>query len=172
MGCVVPTGDHDGHEIVYVACVQTRRIMSVSLGIGSRLSAFCISMGRALLAQLPPEELEKYFRTAKFRRFTEKTICDPGGSVLWFGYRQHRAKLVPPYLAWVLRVPRQNPFLFLGGKISRSSLITNARRHDLGMNGLTMTEIMEEVRNNRVILLDLRDQDEYRAGPIMPFMKC
>jgi Bacterial transcriptional regulator len=67
----------DGHEIVYVARVQTRRIMSVSLGIGSRLPAFCLSMERALLAQLPPEELEKYFRTAKFRRFTEKTICDP-----------------------------------------------------------------------------------------------
>jgi rhodanese-related sulfurtransferase len=27
-----------------------------------------------------------------------------------------------------------------------------------------MTEIIAEVRNNRVILLDLRDQDEYRAG--------
>ena len=67
----------DGHEIVYVAHVQTRRIMSVSLGIGSRLPAFCTSMGRALLAHLPPEELEKYFRTAKFQRFTEKTICDP-----------------------------------------------------------------------------------------------
>ena len=52
-----------------------------------------------------------------------------GGSVLSFGYRQHRAKLVPPYL--VLLDPRQNPFLFLGGKIARSSLITNARRHDL-----------------------------------------
>jgi hypothetical protein len=60
-----------------------------------------------------------------------------GGSVLWFGYRQHRAKLVPPYL--VLLDPRQNPFLFLGGKISRSSLITNARRHDLGMNGFLRT---------------------------------
>jgi hypothetical protein len=60
-----------------------------------------------------------------------------GGSVLSFGYRQHRAKLVPPYL--VLLDPRQNPFLFLGGKIARSSLITNARRHDLGMNGFLRT---------------------------------
>ena len=34
----------DGHEIVYVARVQTRRIMSVSLGIGSRLPAFCASI--------------------------------------------------------------------------------------------------------------------------------
>ena len=69
----------DGHEIVYVARVQTRRIMSVSLGIGSRLPAFCTSMGRVLLAHLPAEALEKYFKTAKFSRFTEKTICDPEG---------------------------------------------------------------------------------------------
>jgi IclR family pca regulon transcriptional regulator len=67
----------DEHEIVYVARVQTRRIMSVSLGIGSRLPAFCTSMGRVLLAHLPSEALEKYFQTAKFTRFTERTICDP-----------------------------------------------------------------------------------------------
>jgi IclR family transcriptional regulator, pca regulon regulatory protein len=67
----------DGHEIVYIARVQTRRIMSVSLEIGSRLPAFCTSMGRVLLANLPTEAQEKYFKTAKFSRFTEKTICDP-----------------------------------------------------------------------------------------------
>lgn len=67
----------DGHEIVYVARVQTRRIMSVSLAIGSRLPAFCTSMGRVLLAHLPAETLEKYFKNLKFQRFTEKTICDP-----------------------------------------------------------------------------------------------
>jgi IclR family transcriptional regulator, pca regulon regulatory protein len=67
----------DGHDIVYVARVQTRRIMSVSLGIGSRLPAFCTSMGRVLLAHLPPESLEQYFKTAKLSAFTEKTIDQP-----------------------------------------------------------------------------------------------
>jgi IclR family transcriptional regulator, pca regulon regulatory protein len=67
----------DGHEIVYVARVQTRRIMSISLGIGSRLPAFCTSMGRVLLAHLQTDELDRYLKNAKFRRFTEKTICDP-----------------------------------------------------------------------------------------------
>jgi IclR family transcriptional regulator, pca regulon regulatory protein len=67
----------DGHEIVYVARVQTRRIMSISLGIGSRLPAFCTSMGRVLLAHLEADELDRYLKNAKFTRFTEKTICDP-----------------------------------------------------------------------------------------------
>src|SRR6201987_2466111 len=64
----------DGHAIVYVARVQTRRIMSLSRGIGSRLPAFCTSMGRVLLAHLPPEALEQYFKTAKLSAFTDKTI--------------------------------------------------------------------------------------------------
>ena len=67
----------DGHEIVYVARVQTRRIMSISIGIGSRLPAFCTSMGRVLLAHLPPGALEDYFKTAVFNRFTERTIYQP-----------------------------------------------------------------------------------------------
>jgi IclR family transcriptional regulator, pca regulon regulatory protein len=67
----------DEDEIVYVARVQTRRIMSVSLSIGSRLPAFCTSMGRVLLAHLPAEMLEKYLKVTKFQRFTEKTISDP-----------------------------------------------------------------------------------------------
>jgi IclR family transcriptional regulator, pca regulon regulatory protein len=67
----------DGQEIVYVARVQTRRIMSVSLGIGSRLPAFCTSMGRVLLAHVPDDALEDYLNAAKFQRFTEKTINNP-----------------------------------------------------------------------------------------------
>jgi rhodanese-related sulfurtransferase len=43
-------------------------------------------------------------------------------------------------------------------------IIRDYFEHPETLSALTMTEIMEEVRNNRVILLDLRDQDEYRAG--------
>jgi len=67
----------DGPDIVYVARVKTRRIMSVSLGIGSRLPAFCTSMGRVLLAHLPSESLDQYFKTAKLSAFTDKTIYQP-----------------------------------------------------------------------------------------------
>src|SRR5262245_13430865 len=40
----------EGDEIVYVARAATRRILSVGLAIGSRLPAYCTSMGRVLLA--------------------------------------------------------------------------------------------------------------------------
>ena len=47
----------DGSDIIYVARVPTKRIMTISLGLGSRLPAYCTSMGRVLLAELPTAEL-------------------------------------------------------------------------------------------------------------------
>ncbi len=47
----------DGTEIVYVVRVPTKRIMTISLGLGSRLPAYATSMGRVLLAELPAEQL-------------------------------------------------------------------------------------------------------------------
>lgn len=43
----------DGDEIVYVARAAQRKVMSIALMPGSRLPAYCTSMGRVLLAALP-----------------------------------------------------------------------------------------------------------------------
>jgi IclR family pca regulon transcriptional regulator len=43
----------DGAEITYIARASRRRIMSISLSPGSRLPAYCASMGRVLLASRP-----------------------------------------------------------------------------------------------------------------------
>jgi IclR family pca regulon transcriptional regulator len=48
--------------------------MSVDLKVGSRLPAFCTSMGRVLLANLPPERLEKYLEHVVMIRYTDKTV--------------------------------------------------------------------------------------------------
>lgn len=47
----------DGMHIVYVLRVSNHRIMSINMGVGSRLPASCTSMGRMLLSALPEEEL-------------------------------------------------------------------------------------------------------------------
>ncbi len=66
----------DGTDIVYVLRVPTHKIMSISLGVGSRLPAYCTSMGRVLLAALPEAQcldiLEKSARTAR----TKHTVTD------------------------------------------------------------------------------------------------
>jgi IclR family pca regulon transcriptional regulator len=64
----------DGLDIVYVARANVTRIMAIDLGVGSRLPAFCTSMGRVLLAHLPPDELESFLARIQFTRYTERTI--------------------------------------------------------------------------------------------------
>lgn len=64
----------DGTEIVYIARANVTRIMSIDLGVGSRLPAFCTTMGRILLAHLPPEEAEEVLSRIVFQRFTERTV--------------------------------------------------------------------------------------------------
>jgi IclR family pca regulon transcriptional regulator len=69
----------DGTDIVYVARVPTAaRIMSINLGIGTRLPAFATSMGRVLLAGLPNEEIRRLLEQASpLPRYTAKTITEP-----------------------------------------------------------------------------------------------
>ena len=66
----------DGHEIVYVVRVPAKRIMSISLAVGTRLPAYPTSMGRVLLAGLLPPELEQYLATAVLRPLTPRTVID------------------------------------------------------------------------------------------------
>lgn len=63
----------DGTDIVYVARVSTRRIMTVALGIGTRLPAHATSMGRVLLAYQDPAQQDAYLKTAKLEKITEQT---------------------------------------------------------------------------------------------------
>ena len=64
----------DGSEIVYVARVAVRRLMSVALGVGARLPAFAASMGRVLLADKSDSELAAWLRENTFRPITAHTI--------------------------------------------------------------------------------------------------
>jgi IclR family transcriptional regulator, pca regulon regulatory protein len=64
----------DGAEIVYVARSAASRVLSTGLSVGSRLPAYCTSMGRVLLAALPDDELEIYLRSLKPRAYTPRTI--------------------------------------------------------------------------------------------------
>jgi IclR family pca regulon transcriptional regulator len=103
----------DGVEIVYIARANVTRIMSIDLGVGSRLPAFCTSMGRAILANLPPEELESALSRVEFKRYTERTITNP--AKLTQALRQIRRdgySIIDQELEHGLRsmaVPIQNP---------------------------------------------------------------
>jgi beta-ketoadipate pathway transcriptional regulators, PcaR/PcaU/PobR family len=67
----------DGPDIVYVARASQRKVMSVSLMPGSRLPAFCTSMGRVMLAALPEHEAMSVLRASPLVARTRHTITDP-----------------------------------------------------------------------------------------------
>jgi len=67
----------DGAEIVYVARAAQRKVMSIALMPGSRLPAYCTSMGRVLLAALPEAEARERLGTAPLPRRTPHTLTDP-----------------------------------------------------------------------------------------------
>lgn len=66
----------DGTDIVYVLRVPTHKIMSISLGVGSRLPAYCTSMGRMLLSSLPPDDLAAVLAASNLEARTRHTITD------------------------------------------------------------------------------------------------
>jgi IclR family pca regulon transcriptional regulator len=66
----------DGDDIVYIARSATRRIMSIGLGVGSRLPAYCTSLGRAILAYQPEESIEAYLQRVRLEARTPKTVTD------------------------------------------------------------------------------------------------
>ena len=66
----------DETDIVYVARVPTRRIMSITLAVGTRLPAFVTSMGRVLLAGLPDDELEERLERIEVVPLTSHTVKD------------------------------------------------------------------------------------------------
>jgi IclR family pca regulon transcriptional regulator len=61
-------------EVLYVGRSATSRIMSVSLTTGSRLPAYCTSLGRVMLAHLEPGELEGYLERVPLKAMTDKTV--------------------------------------------------------------------------------------------------
>ena len=63
-------------DVVYVARVAGARILSVGLHVGTRLPAYCTSMGRVLLSGLPPAELQAFLGRATIRPNTPKTVTD------------------------------------------------------------------------------------------------
>lgn len=66
----------DDSDIVYVARAATKRIMTISLSVGTRLPAYATSMGRVLLAALRDDQLAVYLDNTTLAPLTERTIVD------------------------------------------------------------------------------------------------
>ena len=68
----------DDTEIVYVARAARHRMIGVGLHPGSRLPAYCTSMGRVLLAGLAPDDSRAILMRSDRQKITERTLTDVG----------------------------------------------------------------------------------------------
>lgn len=66
----------DAVDVVYVARVPTRRIMSVNITIGTRFPAWVTSLGRVMLADCPVAEQKEVLQASDLRAFTDRTLVD------------------------------------------------------------------------------------------------
>ncbi len=64
----------DDAEVLYLARSAASRVMSVALNPGSRLPAYCTSLGRVMLAALPPAALDAYLDKTRLRSMTPHTV--------------------------------------------------------------------------------------------------
>ncbi len=66
----------DGTDVVYIARVPTRRIMTVAISVGTRFPAFATSMGRVLLAAQSNDRIEDYLSSGVVQQYTSFTVTD------------------------------------------------------------------------------------------------
>lgn len=66
----------DGTDILYIARASLRRVMSINLSPGTRLPAYCSSMGRVLLAAMPPAAARGLLERSERPANTPKTKTD------------------------------------------------------------------------------------------------
>ena len=66
----------DGTDILYIARASLRRVMSINLSPGTRLPAYCSSMGRVLLAAMPPAAARSLLERSERPANTPKTKTD------------------------------------------------------------------------------------------------
>lgn len=67
----------DGADVVYVARVPVRRIMSINVSVGTRVPAHATSMGRVLLAWAAPDRIGEVIGTGRLPALTGRTVTDP-----------------------------------------------------------------------------------------------
>lgn len=67
----------DGADIVYIARSAQKKVMSIALMPGSRLPAYCTSMGRVLLAALPEAQVRAQIGAAPLAARTPHTLTEP-----------------------------------------------------------------------------------------------
>lgn len=128
----------DGTEVVYIARVAVRRIMSINVSIGTRVPAHATSMGRALLAWAPSQHVERVIAESGLRPLTARTITDPDD------FRE------------ALRLVRQQGWSLVAGELEDGLISVSAPVRD--QSGTVVAALASSTSTGRADLDRLRDE--------------
>lgn len=64
-------------QVFYLDCYESTRRLRIFSTLGDRAPLYCTSLGKAILAAMPPDELDRYLSSVKLEPFTVNTITDP-----------------------------------------------------------------------------------------------
>jgi DNA-binding IclR family transcriptional regulator len=67
----------DGLDVIYIDKRESPRSMRIVSQVGARLPAYCTAVGKAILAFLPEEELERLLAGVVLRPWSDNTLTDP-----------------------------------------------------------------------------------------------
>ena len=153
----------DDIDVVYVARVPTRRIMSITLAVGTRLPAFVTSMGRVLLAGLPDEELEERLARIEVTQLTSRTVTDKDAlRVILAGVRRQGYAATDQELEEGLR-SLAVPLRSASGAVT-AALNVSVHASRASMAALRRDFLPLALRTAAAIEEDLRGRSDLRSG--------
>jgi IclR family pca regulon transcriptional regulator len=118
-------------QILYIDRVKTQSILTINLEIGSKLPAYCTSMGRVLLAWLPEDEARRRLRLNPRDNHTGRTVTDIGelesilADVRRKGFAVNDGELAPELYSAAAPVLNHE-----GEAIAALNMAVNAAKHD------------------------------------------
>lgn len=69
----------DNGEVLYIEKMEPQRSVRMASSVGRRAPAYCTAVGKAILAGLPPNEVDAIVQRSGLRALTQFTITTPEG---------------------------------------------------------------------------------------------
>lgn len=66
----------DDLSVIYLEKVESTRSMRISTVVGGRLPLYCTAVGKAIMSNLPMDELLSKLNRMEFTKYTDNTMCD------------------------------------------------------------------------------------------------
>jgi DNA-binding IclR family transcriptional regulator len=66
----------DNDEVLYIECLESSKLLRTFSVLGYRAPLHCTAVGKAMMAFLPPEDLDRVIQNKGLPKFTKNTITD------------------------------------------------------------------------------------------------